>query len=623
MPSRGVFYSQTLTTVDVSVSTYVAIKSLTFTNAASAAYLMGGSWAMTTNITANNNFIQGQLMYNETAATATICDFGFRPYELAGPLDNETLFGFRRIVTPTSAGTMTIKLYGRTDTAQTMGRFTDVRLWAIEMTAADAYGESYTVDKGIAGSTWRTVCSASLFPASHGEYLVMGYADARVQAGSARPVGIQILHQTTAGNFGRYQNSPNSIDAAAAKAYSSFAYCDIISMAVTANNIDFRIGTSAATSAVSKGAAIACLRASTFNAVFGAATDATANTSSATYVTALSLTTTFSNNFRYGILAAARSRCQSQTISQFTNFVFDGVTATNIMMENTGTAANLQNTWQPSCVFIMVTGAGRSYDMNFRRRTETPGTGVDLANQRIIVMQLDTTAGVVDTPTNWWYFEEDGDALDGSANADTLTRTTATRTATHKQGTYAANFASGDYFSRTWANLSAQFILKNSTTSFSVGCWVQFTTVGADRTIWTLMDSAGPNYAGIDLVYRTASATVRGEMNVGGVFYAAIAPTTVTTGVWYHFCFVWDGGSIVLYQDGAPGAKVAAGATAPTITENLPFFVGIWDLSLTPFIGIIDELFIYRNSALSKDDVSMNYSFTEIRLFRRMMLITS
>ncbi|SRR6266498_4046813 len=210
---------------------------------------------------------------------------------------------------------------------------------------------------------------------------------------------------------------------------------------------------------------------------------------------------------------------------------------------------------------------------------------------------------VANMPTNWWYFEENGDAVDGSANADTLTRTSATQTSTHKQGSFAANFTSGAFYSRAWANLSANFILKNSTTSFTVGCWFQLTTVGVNRHIFTLEDSTG-TYSGIECFYRTATTDIAAGFNVGGSFYAAVAPTTVTTGTWYHICYVWDGNVIVLYQDGVAGTPVTVGSTAPTLTENLAFYVGMWDLSLNPFIGIIDELFIYRNVALSQQEIN-------------------
>ena len=598
MPSRQVFFTESLGTANVSSNVRTDVTALTFVNTASAAYFIGGSWSIRASEAQNNAF--AQVVYQEAAATATVCDFMFAGVTAS---DVEGQFGFRRILTENSAGTRHVNFRLHVSANTKMSEVRNLRLWAIKATAADAYGTTETLHQIVTPTGWATACSATFTPATQGDYLVMGVGGLAIQQGGQKHRGARLLHQGSAGigpagYMGTYSaggfTSPSSC----------FPIFDIVNCGAGSTTLEYQFGSSGAlVSANANWARIAALRGDAFNAITIAASNVTASISAATFVTALTTAFMMKGGFKYGIFAMSRARASNLTHSQQVYFMAD-TTAGETTILNQGTAADAIWSWHPNAVMAIVTASQGTHEFRYQGRRSITGGGLDMAYQRIIVAQFDATAAI-DTPTNWWYFEEDGNALDGSANADTLTRTTATRTATHKQGTYAANFASGDYFSRTWANLSAQFILKNSTTSFSVGCWVQFTTVGADRTIWTLMDSAGPNYAGIDLVYRTASSTVRGEMNVGGgVFYAAIAPTTVTTGVWYHFCFVWDGGSIILYQDGVPGAKVSAGATAPTITENLPFFVGIWDLSLTPFIGIIDELFIYRNSALSKDDVN-------------------
>ena len=181
MPARQVFFIESLATANVSSATRTQVTALSFTNQASAAYFVGGSWSVRATELQNNVF--AQLFYMETAATATVCDFMFAPVTAS---DVEGQFGFRRIITPTSVGTQNISFRLHVSANTKMSEVRNLRLWAIKATAADAYGTTETLHQIVNPTGWATACSATFTPATQGNYLVMGVGGLAIQQGGQK-----------------------------------------------------------------------------------------------------------------------------------------------------------------------------------------------------------------------------------------------------------------------------------------------------------------------------------------------------------------------------------------------------------------------------------------------------
>jgi len=401
VPARQVFFIESLATANVSSATRTQVTALSFTNQASAAYFVGGSWSVRATELQNNVF--AQLFYMETAATATVCDFMFAPVTAS---DVEGQFGFRRIITPTSVGTQNISFRLHVSANTKMSEVRNLRLWAIKATAADAYGTTETLHQIVNPTGWATACSATFTPATQGNYLVMGVGGLAIQQGGQKHRGARLLHQGTAGlspagYMGMYSaggfTSPSSC----------FPIVDIVNFAAGSNTLEYQFGTSCAlVSANVNWARIAALRADAFNAITIAASDVTASISAASFVTALTTSFAMKGGLKYGVLAASRGRNTNLlTASQSVFFVMDNVTAGETTIWGQGTAADAVWSWHPNALMVITTASQGQHEFKYQGRLSATGAGLDMAYQRIIVMQFDATAADATVPVGYFYYD--------------------------------------------------------------------------------------------------------------------------------------------------------------------------------------------------------------------------
>ncbi len=400
MPSRKVFFLESLAAAQVSSATRTKVTALSFTNVGGASYFVGGSWCVRCD-TAQNNAAT-QLIYMEAAATATVCDFGFAPVS-ASEMNGQ--FGFRRITTPASVGTQVINLTMKVCAATRTSEITNVRLWAIKSTAADAYGESDTLRQIPASQGWQAQCSATFTPASQGNYIVMGVGGVTIQQGGQKHKGGRITHQgTAAGNsyMGMYSEGGVLYPRC-------FPAIDVLNMTAASNTIEYQFGACAGVNTVTANChfgRIAALRADAFNAVINAASDVTASISAATFVTAMTTAFSMTGGLKYGILSMARPRATSLVNSQVINFMIDGVTAGDHILLNQGTApGDYQWSWQPDVSMVIVTASQGMHEFYYKGRLTATGGELNFANQRIIVMQFDATAAAGTVPIGYFYYD--------------------------------------------------------------------------------------------------------------------------------------------------------------------------------------------------------------------------
>ena len=389
MPSRQVFFTESLGTANVSSNVRTDVTALTFVNTASAAYFIGGSWSVRATEQQNNVF--AQIVYQEAAATATVCDFMFAPVTAS---DVEGQFGFRRILTENSAGTRHVNFRLHVSANTKMSEVRNLRLWAIKATAADAYGTTETLHAGLAN--WITACSATFTPATQGNYLVMGVGGLAIQQGGQKCRGARLLHQGSAGvgpagYLGMYSSggftSPSSC----------FPIVDLINCGAGSTTLEYQFATCAAlVSANANWARIAALRADAFNAITIAASDVTASISAASFVTALTTSFAMKGGLKYGVLAASRGRKTNAAggSSQSVFFVMDTVTAGETTIWDQGSAADAIWNWHPNALMVITTASQGQHEFKYQGRLSATGSGLDMAYQRIIVMQFDATAAV-------------------------------------------------------------------------------------------------------------------------------------------------------------------------------------------------------------------------------------
>lgn len=212
----------------------------------------------------------------------------------------------------------------------------------------------------------------------------------------------------------------------------------------------------------------------------------------------------------------------------------------------------------------------------------------------------------------YYRFESGALTTDSSGNGRTLSAYgTPTENASGKfGGAVTFNGSNNGY------NITDHADLK-PTGSFSIGCWVNFTTVqsGTTPSLVQSWNFSSSKYAGIRLIidYATGKKVeIESGSNTGAVentnFKKAASTTDLNNGVWHFVVGTWDQTNLRLYVDGKCDAT-SAWANAPGYAAtNFPA-IGTErrDTGYAPFNGSIDEAFIINGAALSADQIKELY----------------
>jgi len=222
--------------------------------------------------------------------------------------------------------------------------------------------------------------------------------------------------------------------------------------------------------------------------------------------------------------------------------------------------------------------------------------------------ELVTLTGFVSDPNihAYWMLEEAAGAnrTDGTGHANTLVdHNTVGQNATHKQGSYSAQFtrASSQYLSRADASLSAGFIGKSGTTNsdFTYGAWVLFSSAN-DGNIFQKGNMSLTHWGD---GWFTTTLHDSGGWHTRGTSWAHNDLNT-----WHHVVVRYTGSStkeLSLFIDGKKesGSTTCTDANVETSTADLQIGgTGAWSLD-----GLVDEVFVF-NRALNDSEILQVYN---------------
>jgi len=148
-----------------------------------------------------------------------------------------------------------------------------------------------------------------------------------------------------------------------------------------------------------------------------------------------------------------------------------------------------------------------------------------------------------------------------------------------------------------------------ATSNFSVSCWIKVDDYTAARRIF------GRYKTGTSQTFANIQTTGKIFFGVSNGASSYVASSTVlTTGLWYHVCFVWDAALTNadrqrIYIDGVLETTVQTG-TAPSSTDSFQQTCYIGEnnaVSPKPFNGNIDEFAIF-DYALTSGEVTALYN---------------
>ena len=213
----------------------------------------------------------------------------------------------------------------------------------------------------------------------------------------------------------------------------------------------------------------------------------------------------------------------------------------------------------------------------------------------------------------WYKFESGALLTDSTANANTLSNTgpVAEDTTNFAEGSCSAGYDTWDYLSRTNANLSSGFPLKDGETNkdLTVVGWFRPHTAGYGN-IWPFFSTyVFAGYSGlIFLVNGNSSIDVALGYGTGAESHACAY--TFTPDTWYHIGASWnDATKTATYRiwNGSTASTLSAEYTNGVTVGAGPFKIGESTRYLSGsdtynFDGQIDEYAVF-NTVLSIDDI--------------------
>jgi len=199
----------------------------------------------------------------------------------------------------------------------------------------------------------------------------------------------------------------------------------------------------------------------------------------------------------------------------------------------------------------------------------------------------------------WWPFEDvSGTPFDFSGNSRDLT---VTGTPLYRRGGVVGSAIELNG-AASLSTTNAAFQLGGAAGAFTVGAWVQPSTLGTLRGI-TGKAAALQGYA----IHQTAANVFEAQVGNGTTPRIATGATVIQPGRWYFVAltFTQSTGVLSLYVDGVLDAQTAGGAYTITHAVNALSIGATYNPTggaLTYFQGLIDEPFVL-SSALTQADL--------------------
>jgi len=206
----------------------------------------------------------------------------------------------------------------------------------------------------------------------------------------------------------------------------------------------------------------------------------------------------------------------------------------------------------------------------------------------------------------WLMEEESGTRYDYTANNNDLTdNNTVTRTATHKEGSYAAEFvkANSEYLSQSYGGVTY-----DNKANWSMVAWVYLSDLDNHQTIFDFCDG----YDGIDLIYTTSTDKFRVTRSGDGTNRITDQDfnTQISSTGWYHVGITFDGatGNYEFYLNGSDDGGVASTSVTKIYNDGgEDFYIGYSDDHGIYSDIYIDEFAIFDRT-LSATEISNIYT---------------
>ena len=144
------------------------------------------------------------------------------------------------------------------------------------------------------------------------------------------------------------------------------------------------------------------------------------------------------------------------------------------------------------------------------------------------------------------------------------------------------------------------------TGDFSVSAWVKGSYVNQGSSI-NVIFSSGVGASNSDTSSLVAHSTDKLGFYCGGTTISA--DSTFLAGNWYHVVGVRDSGTIKLYVDKVLQTEIGSNTNSITNTENK--FIGFDNTASRFYNDLIDDVQVYKNVALSVDEITQNYNATK------------
>lgn len=125
--------------------------------------------------------------------------------------------------------------------------------------------------------------------------------------------------------------------------------------------------------------------------------------------------------------------------------------------------------------------------------------------------------------------------------------------------------------------------------ALTVEAWVKPGTFGAPATIMSRQNGANVLFDLLLDPVDASNANAEVQLQIDGVVVSAFGATTIATGDWSHLAATFDGSTLTLFVNGAPGTPVAApGRVTHDPAANVA--IGAKPGGAAPFLGTIDEV---------------------------------
>jgi hypothetical protein len=201
----------------------------------------------------------------------------------------------------------------------------------------------------------------------------------------------------------------------------------------------------------------------------------------------------------------------------------------------------------------------------------------------------------IDGLVAWWPFQ--GDVEDASGNGHNGTIYGATLIEDRFGNPNSAySFDGGDYIS---VPDSSDFTLGLS--SFTIACWAEFNSFGADGGYYLMGHSEGPGDTD-KWIFWLGNSGISFVATQPGSDWIGLGSATFELNTWYHVAVRRDGSELTAFVDGMPIGTASMSSSIPDPGASFLIGTAEFDRPNRPFRGQIDDVLWY-NRALSDSEI--------------------